>query len=196
MPDPLAGTLAERLANLERRLDELSRRSTGHGAPIASVELATDQATIDFDDLPQRFTHVRVLCGVGTTSDVSLGIGCQLNGATRGYDRQYTEAGGNGSGAFFAGRVTDTTNIEVGAVGPNTWPIATSSVATIAHYTAHAHTWVTAYAAYAGGAGTPRAWQATGFYWGEHAPITRITLILPEGVQFTAGSAVSVYGLR
>lgn len=46
MPDPLSGTLAKRLAAIESRLAELSRRGV-RAAPVLAVSLGTDVATWD-----------------------------------------------------------------------------------------------------------------------------------------------------
>lgn len=193
MPDPLAGELAKRLETIERRLDELSRRSTGAGAPIASAELASNQSTIEFDNLPQRFHHLSIIAGVGSTASGSVGIACRVNGAAAHYNKQWAEDAGT---ARLGDRLFDVDNFEIGVVGPtSTGVVSTTSYATIAHYTAPTWTWLTAQASYSQGDGLHRVWLGSGCYWGATEPVTRLSLFLP-GAQFTAGSVISVYGLR
>ncbi len=190
MPDPLAGALTERLEKIERRLDELSRRSTGHGAPIASAELASNQATIEFDNLPQRFHHLSIIAGVGSTATTSLGIACRINGATTNYDKQWSEAAGT---THLGDRFTDVDNFEIGVASPG--PVSTTSHSVIAAYTASNWTWSTAQASYTQGPGLHRVWYGSGCYWGASEPVVRLSLFLP-GAEFMAGSVVSLYGLR
>lgn len=190
MPDPLAGALSQRLEKIERRLDELARRSSGHGAPIASAELASSQTSIEFDNLPQRFHHLSIIAGVGSTAGTYTGIACRVNGAATHYDKQWSEAAAT---THVGGRFSDVDNFEIGVAGAG--PVSSTSHAVIAHYTAPHWTWSTAQCSYRQGPGLHRVWFGSGCYWGADEPVTRLSLFLP-GAAFAVGSVVSVYGLR
>ncbi len=194
--DPGDSSLLSRLETIEHRIDELTRRSSGHGASLGTVTLTESATSIDFPDLPQRFAHLNLVLSVGTDQAGVTGIQGQFNGLSTGYDSQFLE--GNGTG-FQAGRINGNTGVEVGVAGPSQWQPGATCEATIAGYSSTRHyKFVSARSAYMAGSGQVRSWASGGICWGlPDAPngmISRLT-IKPAAGSFTAGTTATLYGL-
>lgn len=184
--------LVERLAAMERRIEELSRRGGGGSQRLARVRLTATAGQINFTNIPQYgYENLQLVISAGSTHTAYTGLKCRLNGATSGYDVQFIE--GNGTG-YNANRSLDVAALEVGVLGPTTWTITSTSEAIIADYTGDQWKILTARSAYLAANATLRQWSAAGHYWGGGQPVTQLTLY-PGAGQFKAGSTATIYGL-
>lgn len=184
--------LVERLAAMERRIEELSRRTGGGSRRLDRVRLTTATTEINFTGIPQYgYENLQLVVSAGSTHTALVGLKCRINGATTGYDMQFIEGQGANS---VAGRINNVNAFEVGVVGPNFWAISSTSEAIIANVASNQWKMATARCAYLPSSGALRQWSAAGHYWGGTAPINQITLFPAVG-QFTAATTATLYGM-
>lgn len=186
--------LLERLAAMDRRIEELSRRPGGSTSRIDRVRLDDWATQIEFTDIPQNgYEHLQLVISAGITGTASQAIRCRFNGRTSGYDTQFTLGAGTG---ISAGRLGDVGALEVGVCGPETWNPSCTCEAIIANYAKPTRHFTTARASFIPSSGALRDWSAAGFFWGQpFIAINRLTLFPAADQWFAPDTTITVYGL-
>lgn len=184
--------LVERLDHLERRIDELTQRSAGHGAPIGRIEATTATPTLTFDNIPLHYHSLQLDYFVGTTAAGWSSINLRFNGRTTGYDMQYQSVAGTG---VTAGRYLQHNLIEVGVVGAASWGVSAWGNITIGGYADEVSTYALSMCAFQFGGNDFRGRHSYGWMWGYKEPVTSVSLSLTTG-SFAAGATARLYGMR
>ncbi len=185
--------LDDRLQLLERRVDELTRRSSGHGVPIGSDTVQTARTSLDFADVPQYFHTLQLHVSANMTGTGTRMMLLRVNGMTRNYHSQGLRVAGTST---LASRLDDIGHIELGVLGPRNYDPSSLLTATIGGYATDTYTLVHSQCSYFVGPGDWRLWFGSGTYWGSMSPVTSVSLLAADGAQFGVGTTARLYGLR
>ena len=156
---------------------------------IQTVDLASTQASISFNSIPQDYTDLVLLVssrsdGAFTSSEIDIA----LNGSSSDFTGRYLYGSGSAAGV-----ATDTTLVGVSSAASNTADTFGNATIYIANYTGSTNKSISTDSV--GESNATTAYMAiAATLWSQTAAITSLTLQLDNGVRnFVAGSTASLY---
>jgi hypothetical protein len=157
---------------------------------ISTVTLASNNTTILFNNIPQTFTDLYVVCSVrGTRTNWDDDLRVTFNGSTSGYGGGLLYSAGDGTGSF--GSTTFITMLITGTVAANAF---SNCSLYIPNYTQNSTKLPLGH--YMGETSQTNHYVGIGGYsWVNSAAITSINLSVGNSSNWIPGSSASLYGI-
>jgi hypothetical protein len=159
--------------------------------PIGTYTLASNQQYVEFNPIPQTYSHLILICTAKDSGAGAVNVSIQVGNGSydTGSNYGWTWAGGSGSGAA-SGRGANQSSFLTGAVGSSDAVIETifrdySNSAKYKTVTSRSST-----AASAGGQSVSM-WSGT---WRSTSPIS-VLRVYPGGQTFATNSTFTLYGV-